>query len=213
MPNSFEAVGVVVLAVLPGALYVWGFERIVGNWGISLSDRVLRFIGTSALVHALLAPATYWLWANFLRGGVLSKGEPLPWGLWLVVVAFVGLPFLAGTAVGRGTSQRSAWATIFTGPDPAPRAWDHFFASRPDGWIRLKLKSGPWIGGAFAPDDSGLESYAAGYPESQDLFLARMVEVDPETGQFLIEEGRPVIRDSSLLIRWDEVEFMEFIDA
>lgn len=213
MPNSFESVAVLLLAVLPGALYTWGFERMVGNWGISLSDRLLRFVGTSAIFHALLAPLSYWLWSTYLRTGIVASGEPLPWGLWAVVVVFVAIPFGAGTIVGRGTSQRSEWATVFTGPDPAPRGWDHFFASRPDGWIRLKLKSGPWIGGAFAPSDSGLESYAAGYPESQDLFLARTVEVDPDTGQFLLEGGRPIIRDSSLLIRWEEVEFLEFIDA
>lgn len=47
MPNSFEAIAVVFIAILPGALYVWGFERIVGNWGIGLSDRLLRFLGAS----------------------------------------------------------------------------------------------------------------------------------------------------------------------
>lgn len=40
------------------------------------------------------------------------------------------------------------------------------------------------------------------------------VEVDPETGQFLLDDnGEPRRRGSSILIQWDEVENLEFIDA
>lgn len=161
----------------------------------------------------MYAPVSYWVWKSYLRSGTVARGETLPWALWLLVIAFVVLPLIAGTVVGLGTRAGWGWARFFTGPDPAPRGWDYFFTSRPDGWMRLKLKSGPWVGGAFAPTDSGLASYAAGYPEEQDLFLARTVEVDPDTGEFQLSDGRPIMRDSSLLIRWDEVEFLEFIDA
>lgn len=75
------------------------------------------------------------------------------------------------------------------------------------------MKSGVWIGGAYAPSDGGIASYAAGYPESQDLFLAETVEVDPDSGEFVIVNGQPVFRGTSLLIRWDEVELLEFSDA
>jgi hypothetical protein len=182
MVTTFQAVAVVVLAVLPGGLYVWGFE---------------------------------WLWATYVRSGTIARGEPLPLALWVPVLLYAGIPFALGTLVAKGTQNGLWWAEIFTGPNPAPRAWDHFFFSQPDGWMRLHLKSGIWVGGAFAPNDEGLISYAAGYPDVQDLFLARTVEIDPETGVFLTanEEGEPVFRESSLLIRWDEVEYLEFIDA
>lgn len=211
--ETFEAIAVAVVALLPGALYVWGFERQVGNWGIGLSDRLFRFFGTSALLHAVIAPVTYWLWASFIKTGEIGKGQPLSLWLWVFVLAYVALPFSAGTVVGIGTRNGNGWARVFTGPDPAPRAWDYFFASRPDGWIRLRLKSGVWIGGAYAPSDEGLQSYAAGYPEPQDLFLAETVEIDPDTGRFISVDGSPVFRETSLLIRWDEVEFLEFNDA
>lgn len=211
--ETFEAIAVAVVAMLPGALYVWGFERQVGNWGIGLSDRLFRFFGTSALFHVLIAPLTYWLWATYVRSGEVGNGRPLPLWLWLIVLGYVAIPFLGGTRVGVGTRNGESWARVFTGPDPAPRAWDHFFASRPDGWVRLRLKSRVWIGGAYAPSDGGIASYAAGYPESQDLFLAETVEVDPDSGEFIIVNGQPVFRGTSLLIRWDEVEFLEFSDA
>ena len=68
MPDTFQAVAVAVVALLPGALYVWAFERQAGRWGIGLSDRLLRFVGGSALFHAAAAPLTYWIWADRYRG-------------------------------------------------------------------------------------------------------------------------------------------------
>lgn len=120
MPQSFQAVAVTLIALLPGALYVWAFERQAGRYGIGLSDRVLRFVGGSA---------------------------------------------------------------------------------------------GTWLAGAYA-NANGRRSYAAGYPEPQDLYLAASVPVDSETGEFLLnDEGTPDLGDGGLLIRWDEVEYLEFIDA
>lgn len=213
MVDTFEAVGVAALALLPGALYVWSFERQVGNWGVGLSDRLFRFFGTSALVHVAIAPGSYWFWANHVSDGDVAAGRPLSLWVWAALVAYVVVPFSVGARVGRGTREGASWAAFFTGPNPAPRAWDHFFASRPDGWIRLRLKRGVWVGGVYAPSDEGLPSYAAGYPEPQDLFLAETVEVDPGSGEFILENGQPIFRGISLLIRWDEVEFLEFGDA
>lgn len=148
MPETFESLAVVFLALLPGGLYVWSFERQAGAWGIRLSDRLFRFVGFSALLHAVFAPLTYALWEQFIRSGRVSSGEA-PLGLWVVPLVYVGLPVVLGTLVGRGIRTQKAWATLFTGPDPAPRAWDHFFGSASAGWVRLHLKSGTWLGGAF----------------------------------------------------------------
>jgi hypothetical protein len=60
------------------------------------------------------------------------------------------------------------------------------FASRPDGWIRLRLKEGTWLGGAFSPPEGGF------------LF--------DDAGQIRMASG-------GILIRWDEVLYLEFVDA
>ena len=212
MPETLEALAVLVLALLPGALYVWSFERMLGAWGVRFSDRVLRFIGVSALMHALAAPVTYWVWKDLIRSGTLAAGE-VSLVLWVVPLAYVGIPVVLGSLIGSATRRRRKWAKIFTGPDPAPRAWDHLFASRPDGWIRVKLKSGPWLGGAFARLGQ-IGSYAAGYPEEQDLYLVESVEIDPDTGAFEYDDkGRPIGRGSGILLRWEEIEYLEFIEA
>ena len=70
-----------------------------------------------------------------------------------------------------------------------------------------------WLGGAFA-DANGRRSYAMGYPEPQDLYLAVAVELDQETGEFVVGEDRTVaLLDGGILLRWEEVEHLEFVDA
>ncbi|HYO61720.1 MAG TPA: DUF6338 family protein [Actinomycetota bacterium] len=145
MVETFEAMAVAAVMLLPGALYVWGFERQVGNWGIGLSDRVFRFFGTSAWIHVTIAPLTYWLWATAVAGGDVAAGRPLSRWIWLALIGYVSIPFLVGRSVGRAARDGRKWARLFIGPSPAPRAWDHFFASRPDGWVRLRLKSGTTV--------------------------------------------------------------------
>ena len=75
------------------------------------------------------------------------------------------------------------------------------------------MKSGTWIGGVYGTI-GGVRSYSAGYPEPQDLFLAVGIEVDPDTGEFTVDEDSDIpLRPGGLLVRWDEVEYLEFIDA
>ncbi|MGH2539374.1 MAG: DUF6338 family protein [Actinomycetota bacterium] len=214
MPDTFQSLVVVALALLPGALYIWGFERIVGNWGISLSDRLVRFVGVSAMLQVLWAPAMVFLWRDLVISGKAGRGV-IPLWTWPFAIAYVALPFLLGSMVGRGTRRRARWSRVFTGPAPAPRAWDHLFASQPDGWIRLRLRDGTWLGGAYSqPEGDELGSYAAGYPDAQDLYLGRLAEVDPYSGVFLFDEsGQIRMRSSGILIRWDEVQYLEFVDA
>lgn len=212
MPNTFLGAAVVLIALIPGALYTWSFERQVGRWGIGLSDRILRFVGGSAIFHAAFAPLTYWLWADQWER-VRNKDSLSLW-LWLTVVAYVAIPSAVGTIVGRGTRAGTKWSKVLVGPDPAPRAWDFLFQGHDlDGWVRLRLKSGIWLGGAFATAN-GRPSYAAGYPEEQDLYLAAAVRVDPDSGEFLrLDDGSLDILTGGILIRWEEVEYLEFIDS
>jgi hypothetical protein len=211
MVDTFQAIAVFVLALVPGSLYFWAFERQTGRWGVGLSDRVLRFVGASALFHVAFAPASYWLWAN--EWPKARDGEPLSLWLWALALLYAALPLVAGSAVGFGTHRNKPWARLFAGPHPAPRAWDFLFECKDEGWVLLRLKSGVWVGGAYGRV-GGTASYNAVYPESQDLFLAAAAEVDAETGEFMVDEDGDIpLRPGGLLVRWDEVEYLEFIDA
>ena len=105
MVDTFQALWILLLAFLPGALYVWAFEREAGGWGLGVTDRVLRFVGVSAVFHA-------------------------------------------------------------------------------------------------------------GYPGAQDLYLVETVECEPGTGAFVVDSNdRPIPRGMGVLVRWDEVMYLEFIDS
>ena len=97
---------------------------------------------------------------------------------------------------------------MLAGPDPAPRAWDYVFSSRPAAAVRMRLKpDGSWLGGFY-----GDRSYA-GYPEApQDIYLEQTFSMNQDDESFVRDAaGRPVELGTALLIRWDEVLFMEFM--
>ncbi|WP_460060969.1 DUF6338 family protein [Streptomyces sp. YKOK-I1] len=215
--DSVQALAVLVAAVLPGALYTWGFEREVGSWGSGMADRVLRFTGSSALFHALAAPVDLWVYRQF--GTVWrAPGQPSWWLVWSAALAYVLLPLGTGVAVGVATGRGRRWARFVTGPAPQPRAWDHVFSRPESAWLRIRLKEsdtegeGCWLLGAYAPARDGVGSYAAGYGHGEDLYLADTAEADPETGHFVLgTDGRPVLRGVGVLIRWDEIRYIEVI--
>ncbi len=192
--------------MLPGALYVWSYERQTGLWGINLPDRLIRFLGVSALFHVVAAPATYWLWFSWIRDGELRAAGHLPWGLYAGLLSYAVVPIAVGSYL--GGSDRSL-ARFVQGDQKPPRAWDYFFAREPDGWMRLKLHTGKWIGGAY-----GEGSFASGYPESQEILIAEAADIDPDTGEFRLNtDGSVSLRGSQLLVAWDDVQYLEFIDA
>jgi hypothetical protein len=210
MPDSFQAAIVVAIALVPGALYFWAFERQAGRWGVALSDRVLRFVGLSALLHAAIAPVSYWFWAN--QWPKIREGMHVSLWLWALAIAYVAVPLASGTATGYATRLGLPWSRWFAGPHPAPRAWDYLFESELVGWVRMRMKSGVWIGGVFGVVD-GRRSYTAGYPEQQDLFLTAMIDVDPETGEFPVDEDGDIVhRPGGVLVRWEEIEYLQFVE-
>ena len=62
----------------------------------------------------------------------------------------------------------------------------------------------------------GRRSYRSGYPETQDLYLSTILATDPATGEFEYDDGgggELKVLDGGLLLRWDEVEYLQFIDS
>lgn len=215
MLGTFEALVVFLIAGLPGAMYVWGWERQVGQWGLSAADRFFRFVAGSAVFQAIFAPFSYLLWRDYVRNGVFRDAHGLPLFLWPVAIAYVLLPFLAGAWVGaliysdRKLARRLS--QFLNGADPAPRAWDHVFGSnRNVSWIRLKLKDGTWLGGLFIRLEND-RSYASGFPYDQELYLCRTAPVD-ETGAFVDKEPKSSL-GPGILVRWSEVQYLALEDA
>jgi hypothetical protein len=187
---------------------MWSFERIAGAWGIGFSDRFLRFLGISVLLHVAAAPVTYVIWHAYLRPGSLGAGQSLPLWLWPVAAMYAAVPIFLGTVLATGLRDGAGWAQALNiGSDP-PTAWDSIFSNEPEGWVLIRLKSGRWIGGQYADG-----SYAGGYPEAPDLFLAQACAVDQENEEFVLGpngQPEPIGPPSwGLLVRWEEIEYLE----
>ena len=210
MQSSLQAVLALGVVLLPGALFVWAFEQQSGQrYGIRSRDRILRFVGGSAILLAVFSSPLYWFYSSYWDD--IVSGNRLPAAVSVVPIAYVAIPSAAGWLVGKGKRRGWRWVALITGPNLAPRAWDYLFQNPADAWVRCRLKSGTWVGGAYA-NAYGRRSYAARYPEPQDLFLAITFELDPDTGEFVRTEcGELVEGDGGLLLRWEEIEYLEWI--
>lgn len=220
MPSTFQALGVALLALLPGALYELAREQRSGRWGLRGTDQLFRMLAFSVAFQVVIAPLTYWLYCHYIITDHISRGHPVSWWMWGLFIAYLLVPFALGrfTATGhhyRSDPDPSCWkklvvrvVNLYTDAAPAPRGWDYLFTDRSrTGWIILHLKDGSRLAGTWN------YSYAAGYPDDQDLYLSEQVELT-EDGLFVFaEDGLPKSLEKALLIRWDEVSYLDFFDA
>lgn len=202
------AAALVLAALLPGAMFAWSFERWAGRFGIGLKDRALRFMGLSAILLSMAAGPLYWVYAN--HWDAFASRKPLPMWFWSLPILYFFVPLVMGSLSGYAWKKNWPGARFIIGRNRVPRAWDHLFHDRPAGGIRCKLKSGTWIAGIYAETNTD-RPFASEYPEQQDLYLPATLGIDPHTGQILTNgSNEPLVLDPGVLVRWDEIEFLEF---
>ena len=210
MEATFEALAVVTLALLPGALFMFGAERQIGR--SSTADRLVGFAVASAVLHAVAAPLTWWIVSRYITSGRLDEPE-IPWTLWPAVLGFVFVPVAAGTAAGWAHLRSELFQRVLPGPGPSPLAWDAVFASASarSCWVRLRLKDTTagnhgWVFGAFSPDGGGGQpSWASAYPHVADIYLSATFECDAQGRPLKEPDGGLRPRRYGLLVRWDDV--------
>lgn len=112
--STFQALAVSLLSLLPGASYTFAYERVVGSFGISLTDRLVRFLAASALFAALWSGPGMLLYRNFVASGRLGRGDVNPVLFELVVLAYVLLPTAVGSFLGYGHKKRWPWVTLLS---------------------------------------------------------------------------------------------------
>ncbi len=216
MPSTPAALIIVLAFIVPGALYEWAYERVVGAWNITTGDRVLRFIGSAAILHVLALPWSWAIWNDYFSDGQFSGTSEFPWEFWAYAAAFVIVPSVLGHLVGQGALR--GWRVVrpLVGSDPAPRAWDHLFMKGTPGWVRAKLRTGTWVAGQYVRDPNHPldRGYAGGYPGPGDLLLLHRAEVDEQTGEWVTDDdGEVCVLEPSLLLRWADLELLEFFPS
>lgn len=99
IPGSLDGAVILVVAVLPGAIYTWSFEREAGAFEVTLADRVLRFVAASAVLHLVLAPVLYLGWRVALEDRpAVELGQFV--ALWSAGALVLGVSATAGRVVG-----------------------------------------------------------------------------------------------------------------
>lgn len=224
---TFQALAVLLTSVLPGALFVFEYEREYARMAISdFNERLIVFLGMSSVFGVLSLPLLYQGYRKLVVTESLQRGDPLPWWIWLVVASYVVVPLVLGALIGRAASEQKRFARPFTGPRPHPRAWDALFKTPGlGGYLKLRLKDvsldNQWVMGAWATKDTVSDgatrpgSYAAAYPHDQDLYLVETYMIDNDGIHFEdpAQPGRPIARGQAILVRWDEVAYAEFVEG
>ena len=198
-----------VAFLIPGAVFVWSFERPAGRYGIGLKDRALRLMAASSVLLTLFARPIYVTYINYWDD-ILNR-QPLPDRLWLFPLLYFSIPWAAGSLLGWGWKNEWPGVRQLLGRNRAPSAWDHVFQDRTTAGVRCKLKTGTWIAGIYDHEKGRSQPYASGHPDPPDLFLPTMVWTDSDTGEiFTDDSGLPIEFDVGVLLRWEDIEFLEF---
>src|SRR3954447_2721405 len=105
MFDTAQALAVAVIAVLPGAAFTFSYERGAGTYGVTRSDRLIRFLTASAVFHALLSGLTYHFYVRTIHSQDLQQGRVSPWAVELASVVYIAIPVAAGLLIGHGKSN------------------------------------------------------------------------------------------------------------
>jgi hypothetical protein len=186
--------------LIPGLNTTWMMERLAGRTTPAGTERLLKALSWSVLIYIVASP---WLVGPVRRitATGLSRWDVLVLGLLLFVAVPALLAFLGAKL--RTSVRVQGHLRKITNIHPAPTAWDFAFSPFRTGFVRAELKDGRVVGGRFAGS-----SFAAAYPEPQDIFLEEAWRLGAD-GSFV----EPVDGSQGLLIRRDRIDVVEFLEG
>lgn len=212
MPTSLEALIIAGVFVVPGLLFERGIEIKVAYWRTGIVERILRFLMWSLAIQIVVAPISYPIWKLSANTPVASM--PVWHGLvaWLWLIAVSASSYGFGLLVGNATTAGRKWSTWIIGREAAPTAWDHLWHLGTPGFVRVRLKSGRYLAGWWCGEG---QAFASSHPQNEaDIFLPYQISVNSTTGEFVMDErNAPKLKNWGLLLRWEEIEALEFLEA
>ncbi|MEW1654206.1 MULTISPECIES: DUF6338 family protein [unclassified Streptomyces] len=193
---------ILLVLVLPGVFYQAVRERLQGGLAAEQEpqNRLMRAVAAGALLDALYAvTAGPWLVGLLAGGGhgpltgVLQHPQRAGAAALLLIVV---VPSAVAWAESAWRSRRAVARY-----DPTPTAWDALFYARGSCFIRVRLKSGLWVGGWL-----GSRSAVSTYPQQGDLYLQAQYRMAPD-GRFL----ERVPDTGGVYVRAADVEVLEVL--
>ncbi|MCX4632874.1 DUF6338 family protein [Streptomyces sp. NBC_01443] len=205
LPSTVQQIAVLLIMVLPGAVYQAVAERLRGPSPYATQgteSRVLRALTASALLDSLYILAVGpWL----LSLAKDDKGRPLAGlaqnarlaaaaALLMIVLIPAGLAWFEAWLRGRKAAARHI---------AVPTGWDHLFTKRSSCFVRIRTKDGRWVGGWYSGD-----SYAAAYPQSRDIFLQSQYLMSPD-GRF----GPRLAKTGGVYVPAESIDVLEVLES
>ncbi|WP_051754942.1 DUF6338 family protein [Kitasatospora purpeofusca] len=203
-PATATQVAIILLLVVPGVTYQFVRERARGPVAAhrDLGERVLRALTAGLALDALYVivagPALTRLVHDRRQGWLTGAADNPRIAALTAMLLLLVVPACAAWIASLLGSRRSR--SVY---DPTPTAWDAAFRQRGHCLVRVRLKSGGWIGGWY-----GERSFASAYPESADLYLQTAWAVS-RAGRF----EHPLELSGGIHVRMDDVEFIDFVDV
>jgi hypothetical protein len=203
VPETVQQLTILLVLVLPGVVYQSVRERLRGVLPAEREpqNRLIRAIAVSALLDGLYLLVAGPRLVSLITGGPgssplggLSK-DPRAAGL-VALLLIVLVPAVVAWAEATWTARR-----LKARYDPAPTAWDALFRDREACFVRIRTKSGLWIGGWL-----GTRSAVSAYPEDQDIYLQTQYQMRPD-GSFVA----PVSGSAGVYVRGVDIEVIEIL--
>ncbi|MEV0322225.1 DUF6338 family protein [Streptomyces sp. NPDC050658] len=202
VPGTVQQLTILLILVLPGVFHQAVRERLRGGVAAEQEpqNRIVRAIAAGALLDAVYAVAAGpWL-VRILSGGgdgplAGVMREPRRAGIAALLLIVVVPSALAWAQA--AWSRRHARARY----EPTPTAWDALFRDRGSCFVRMRLKSGLWVGGWL-----GSRSAVSAYPQDGDLYLQAQYRMGSD-GTFL---GK-VPGTAGVHVRASDIEVLEVL--
>ena len=200
MPDTLEALGILVLFFIPGFVATQVYVRNDPTADASHPKYLLSVAVWSAIVHVVVFPWT----ADVLtiRDQLLQRADVFV--RWFVIFLLI-TPALLGMVVGVLVRTRIVgWVLRLVGmsiDDSMPTAWDYAFRpGRPGAYVRVYLR------GVDVPlaGKLGKKSLAGVSPEGHDLFLEESWDLDADAW---FDRASP--STAGLWIAGDQIAFVE----
>jgi hypothetical protein len=189
LPDTFQAALVTSLVVLPGALYTWGIERVIGHWGpfVSLLFPVRRAPSRLPPNWILVLPPGLRLRPAPLRTGRRPRSQP-PVAMGARHRRESPRPESLGHGLGSAESRLCQAQAEGLGPGrPASMVGRLVWVGEEPEPHRILRRSLPGVSGSLSRRD---------------------VPCDEQTGELLMRDGDLVALHEGLLIRWEEVHYL-----
>ena len=178
------------LFIVPGFISIKIYNLLQPSNHIESSKLVIDAITYSGINYAFLAIPIY-----FVEKGQLLSNCPFLYYLFYVLVFIIFpavLPFLL-----LRIRKSKGCATL---PHPTGKAWDYVFQNAPESWVKVTLKDGTIIGGAYSGN-----SFASSSPEPMQLYLSEHWIMSEEGGF-----ERKVNNTTGILILNSDIVTVEF---